>query len=449
MDKRKILISMIILTMVIILILLALIYLNGENGNYNNSNNLIYNNLPNNNSIIDNPIINNYYPNNTIPEIPSNEVEHDDSFTLEVTKDYFDVKIDSVYFAIKNKAEDFFETITEVDNNTEKLYNILAKEYINKNGIKKQNLKTIFSKYTNSNYNIEKIKEKIVENNICIFIVYGTTNGNETYNMAIVTDENNLNYCIYPYEYLKSNGINSFNVSSIVANDYNKIVYNDITKEKVAQYHFENYKYYAQNDPEKLYNKLDSEYSKKRFGSLENFKEYIKENKYRIQTSTIQSYKFTRNGDYAEYSCIDNYSNRYIFKELASMQYTVMLDNYTIMPQEDIEYYNDLDVSDKAKYNVSKFINMVNNNDFNGIYNVLNNTFKNNNFKDVNTLKQYIQKNMYTLNTVEYEDIDRESSYITFKCKLINIQNNDETKFITININLTEGTDFTLSFNLE
>ena len=36
------------------------------------------------------------------------------------------------------------------------------------------------------------------------------------------------------------------------------------------------------------------------------------------------------------------------------MRYTVFLDNYTIMSDEDKEYYNKLDKFDKAKYNLNR-----------------------------------------------------------------------------------------------
>lgn len=445
MDKRKIIIYMIISLIFIILLLILLILNNTSEENKVNNNMVTNNNVISNNVIGNN--VNNQNTNNIIEGEPSNEISQGDNYTLEVTEDYFDVKINSVYFAIKDIADDFFENINK---DTEKLYAVLGKDYINKNGITKQNLTQTFSTYANSTFYIEKILQKIEENNICKFILYGTINGNTDYNMAIVTDETNMNYCIYPYEYLKTNDINNLKINTIASNEYNKLEYKDINNEKLSQYHLSNYIYYAQNNVEKLYEKLDSEYSKKRFGSLEKFKEYINSNINMIKNSSLTSYKVTRDGDYLQYNCIDNYGNIYTFKEIATMQYTLMLDNYTIMSEEDIEYYNNLDKFDKSKYNLNKFITMVNTKDYSAIYNVLDITFRTNNFKEQSNLEEFIKNNMYSLNSIEIDSFDDETyEYYIFECKISNMENINQSKKMTIIINQSEGTDFTMSFSFE
>ena len=72
---------------------------------------------------------------------------------------------------------------------------------------------------------------------------------------------------------------------------------------------------------------------------------------------------------------------------------------------------------------------MVNTKDYVPLYNVLDETFRANNFKDIESLKKYIQANMYELNSIEITDFDDATyEYYVFKCKLINLQNKNESK---------------------
>ena len=437
MNKKSMLIYMIYSFAILILILLLILFfINLEKDNVNNNilinNNNTDNKLPTNNS--------------SIIEQPSNEISQVENEFLNVT-DYFDIKNNTIYFTIEGIANNFFESINNIGVNNEKVYSLLGSEYINKNNITKQKIGDIFSKYSGNKFIVKSIKEKIIENNICIFIVYGTIK-EETYNMAIVTDETNLNYCIYPYDYLKTNNIDNLNIKSIKRNEYNKLEYKDVSNELASQYRFENYKHYALNNIDELYKKIDSEYSKKRFGSLEKFREYINGNKKRIETSTLQSYKVTRDGEVVRYSCIDNYGNYYSFIETNVMQYELMLDNYTIIAKEDSTYYKELDKFDKSRYNLDIFKNMINTKDYSAIYKVLDNTFKNNNFKNEIELQKFIEKNMYYLNNIEVEDYNNTKyDYYVFECKIINALNENESKDMVIIINQTDGHEFTMSFS--
>lgn len=469
MYKRKILILIMVLLIVIFMIMLLLLLNNVNLKNETNElpNNLVNNLLSNNFQNNSNTSTNNSYNSVISPEDQSNEISHDDEVELSVTKDYFDVKIESVYFTIKNISVDFFNTInlafnendakivygssnyiSKMGENKEKIYELLGKQYINQSGVTKQNLEKIFSKYVGCTFNVEKISEKIVENNICKFIVYGTINEKEIYNMLIITDENNLKYTIYPYEYIITNNVDNIEISSIPANKYNNLEYKDTNQEELASHHFVDIKYYFKNNIEKLYKKLDTEYRNKRFGSLQAFYQYINDHKDIIENSTLNSYKVTRKEDYTEYNCIDNYGNHYIFKETAVMQYTLMLDNYTILTEDEANYYNNLDNFNKAKYNLNKFINMVNTKDYTAIYNNLEETFKSNNFKTQLDLEQLIKNNMYSFNNVEIEESDdKNKEYYVFSVKITNKENKEESKRMTVVIQQTDGIDYKMSFS--
>ena len=60
----------------------------------------------------------------------------------------------------------------------------------------------------------------------------------------------------------------------------------------------------------------------------------------------LKSYKIDKNNDYTQYVLIDNLENYYIFRETSVMDYTVILDTYTIDLPEFLEKY------ENAKYEV-------------------------------------------------------------------------------------------------
>ena len=306
-----------------------------------------------------------------------------------------------------------------------------------------------------------------IDNTTYIYIVKGKCRiegkENSTFNIQAMfeVDVQNKIYYVYPEEYLKDNGISNLKVGDtlnyikeeIIDNQKNKFEYasskqdNDMAKE-----YFNDYKELINYYPEEAYNKLDKEYAQKRFsGSIEEFKKYLKENKAILNLMNIEQYKIVSNEENTYYVCADQYDKVYMFKlKDGLMNYTVFLDNYTVMTSSDIEKYNKYDKFDKAKYNLTKFINMVNTKDYSPLYSVLNETFRVNNFKGIDSLKKYIQTNMYELNSMEISDFDDETyEYYVFKCKLINLKNKNESKNMTFIINQGENFDFSISFSFE
>ena len=130
------------------------------------------------------------------------------------------------------------------------------------------------------------------------------------------------------------------------------------------------------------------------------------------------------------------------------MRYTTFLDNYTVLTDSYAKEYNQLEKFEKGKYNLNKFINMVNTKDYNAIYNVLDNTFRSNNFNNQLELEQFIKNNMYSLNRIEINDYNNETyEYYVFEVILQNMKNTEERKKMTVILNQTESTDFTISFS--
>ena len=70
----------------------------------------------------------------------------------------------------------------------------------------------------------------------------------------------------------------------------------------------------------------------------------------------LEKYRVIRNEDNTQYICIDEYGNYYLFNLIASFEYTVILDNYTVDVPDFIEEYNTSEENKKVKLNIQKLI---------------------------------------------------------------------------------------------
>ena len=131
------------------------------------------------------------------------------------------------------------------------------------------------------------------------------------------------------------------------------------------------------------------------------------------------------------------------------MRSKVTLDNYTILSDTDTQKYQQATETDKARYQAETLIQKINMKDYKSIYDKLDSTFRNNNFKTVDSLKEYIKNNFYDINSIDVKDIYEEENYNVFKCEITNLRNNDETKQFTVVVSIKEGMDYAMSFSFE
>ena len=130
------------------------------------------------------------------------------------------------------------------------------------------------------------------------------------------------------------------------------------------------------------------------------------------------------------------------------MGYTVLLDDYTL-DYEDEEYLAEYASSDdqyKVAYNINKWIKMLNNRDYNAAYNVLDETFRNNNFGSVDNFENYMRQNYGEHYDVEFGDFSNEGNTYVQPLTLTTISGSGENKEITIIMRLNENYGFTMSF---
>lgn len=465
MDKKiKIIVIMIVTFVLIIISLISIIILNKDNNKKNENNN----NNNNNVNLIEDTT--NTYINEEGLEITDDKSAYENmQFDYEINNKVQYVNNRSDYFTVTSIVNKYIEIIGNQEKT--KLNAILSPNYISKYNITNDN---IFQKLTipaldnNMQYYQFRVNNMLtsqIDDTTYVYIVNGScriVGKNTIFNIKVMIELDSISklYNIYPYQYIQDNGIDkikvgeeltNYNKEEITDRSTNKFTYITVTDKELANKYFDDFKELIFYYNDELYNKLNSEYSKKRFGSKSEFKTYITDNSKVLYSMQINKYKVINTNDYTDFICTDQYDNYYIFRQQGGiMRYTVFLDNYTIMSDEDKEYYNKLDKFDKAKYNLNKFITMVNTKDYSAIYNALDPTFRTNNFKNVENLKQNIKDNLYDVNSIGLEDYDDQTyEYYIFNCKIINMKNTNESKNMTIIMNQTEGTDFTMSFSFE
>ena len=240
-------------------------------------------------------------------------------------------------------------------------------------------------------------------------------------------------------------------VSELVEeNKYNTFTIQAVTEEKLLSKYLEDYKYNAINHIEDAYNLLDKEYKEKRFGNIQEYEKYLNSRQEIMENMQLNKYQINKYDTYEQYICLDQYENYYIFNKLPNMSYTVILDTYTIDLPQFTEKYNDSNDGEKAGLNIEKFIESINQKDFEYAYNVLDDSFKiNNNMSSLNDFENYVKNNFFERNKVGHISAERDNNYIIYKAKIIDKSLDKESKMLNVIMQLKEDTDFVMSFSFE
>ncbi len=138
-----------------------------------------------------------------------------------------------------------------------------------------------------------------------------------------------LFYCIREYMASQSIYTESYlngeeyimNPKTYGVNEYSPM---NITKEQMANIYLNDFKYNLYNDINYAYQLLNKEYRDLKFGSIENFNNYV--NNLNYKDMTIDRY-IDEDNLITVYTEDDNV---YIFKIISVMEYEVYLDDYTV-----------------------------------------------------------------------------------------------------------------------
>ena len=397
---------------------------------------------------------------------------------------YIDVSDDNIFYSVVNCVNKYIDIIqynidySIEDNETFIQYDI-DKEYLLSIKSERQRLEAIYSlldeQYKkNNNININNVKNflyKIREDTILIplqmKVKYGTNINTYILKTYLNDDELNEKYFIirinnknqtFSIELISENLDNiekikiNENEDIIEKNDYNNFKIEIIGPEKIAQNYLKNYIDLSIQYPEIVYdNYLDKDYRDKRFGTLDNYKKYIEDNKEELEYVQITKYLVENTEENkTKYVCLDQYQNTYVFTVSTVMQYNVTLDTYTIESDKFKNTYTSSDNQNKVMMNVDKFIMMLNNRDYNAAYNLLDDTFRKNKFGSEDVFETYM-RNKYPLHyKVEYFSFEERGNNIYIqKVKLSDITNiNQNIIEFTIFMRLEEDTNFVMSFEV-
>lgn len=242
-------------------------------------------------------------------------------------------------------------------------------------------------------------------------------------------------------------------LTEIAQTENNQFEYTRINNENTCRFYLKNYTELLLSAPETAYDMLDEQYREERFSSsYEEFLEYIEENKTYFENAVLSQYVLDYLDDYTEITLVDIYNNSYKIIAKSVKDYTVQLDNYTIKDEEYLEKYEELSDSEKVSANVDTFINMINTKDFKHAYEVLDETFKNNNFNTLDVFKEYINNYFfeYNLDTKTGVNVyNQEGTYVYETTIKSGAGSAAESKKLTVIMQLQEGTDFKMSFSIE
>lgn len=379
------------------------------------------------------------------------------------------------FYTVKVIADAYVEAFLEENN--EELYNVLDPEYISSFNVTQENVCSKLNLI--SNYNVEEqnyykyhIDKMYVSKhkNISTYFINGTIiNTSSEYKsnfMFMIELDTNSYYYILPQEYMESQQYNflkedeqyNTHLTKIQNTEYNQYEFQENNDEyTVILDHMSKLTDYLVYNLDNSYNLFDNNYKNKRFNTLNDYKMYIQNNIKYILSSTIKKYKIIEDRDYTEYICIDQYGNYYIFKDKGVMDYTVMLDTYTVDSEEFNNKYNNGSEQLKVGMNLEKVFQALNRKDYKYIYEKLDNNFKQNNFSTLTDFEIYAKNTFYDMNKIEYGEFEEKSGVYVYKITLSDAtqsredENTNEDNKIAKNfiVKLEDNNNFKMAFNVD
>ena len=318
----------------------------------------------------------------------------------------------TVFYTVEDCINTYIEAVKE--GKKEKIIKLLDLEYITENNINEDNVLNYIGKQKTAFIALKMYESELY--NVCSYIVEGIAD-DEKLNTKIFyrvkLDTNNYTFSIIPLSSKKYNNIDevedSENMEEIQNNDENSFDYNRIKDDEEISKYFTYYCKLAINNTKKAYEMLEKDYKDKRFNQYSKFEDYIKKQAKNLKEVEVAGYSVTKQEDSKIYTIVDQNGNVYIFNKKAPMNFTVQLDDYTLESEENKEKYLNSYNVDKVKLNVNKFIEMLANYDYESAYELLNETYKNNNFKTLNSYKKFLEQNFYNSNSYKIEKIETDA----------------------------------------
>lgn len=337
------------------------------------------------------------------------------------------------------------------------LYDVLSKEFIEKNKITLKNTFDYVKEINQENLLSILEVDRLNDGDVSSFAVHSIVQSMDDYsilqNLYTIVNIDNVNstFSIEPKYDVKNISELTLGqtIDSIEENENNFIENQMITEENMILEYMNLYKRVSIVYPEYIYNKLDEEYRNKRFESLDKFKEFVTQNKENIETINLEKYRATEESDYNQFVGIDANENYYIFREKGTLDFTIILDTYTIDLPEFLEKYNSSSEETKAGMNVEKIASALKQKDYSYVYSKLSSGFKNNYFKTEQDFINYANSEFGNKTDISYHDFETNNSLYTCKITFAEKGNEENSTEKTFIIQLGEGTNYEVAFGMD
>ena len=236
----------------------------------------------------------------------------------------------SYFFSIVNILNKYLSLIN--DRNNDALYEILHPEYLDLYQIDDQNLYDNLGSYSSLELSFKaKVMAYKTYNNKYLYYVKGDIIENNFEDSKIVTndvmflvsvDYDNITYAIYPLNYLYEVLPINNPGKSILLNSNNELIgSNLVTKEYICNLYLNDFIETVNNDLEKSYDLLSSDFRNKYYAKKNNYIDYMNNNKNKLNTQVYSCSSLS--GKNHIYEIKDMNFNVYTFTEESIMNYKV------------------------------------------------------------------------------------------------------------------------------
>ena len=413
--------------------------------------------------------------------IEDNTIEHKEEYAPTVSKTFRKIDDVSMYHTTKIIIEDYvryFQNINyeetveigrlqmtekeikdyQLEEGIKAIDTVFDKRYKETRNISREDIISFAGQYKNNSV-VEKYKIKISEEYIAeltddkkIVLVYSKIN-NKDFNCMLKIDLTNNRYSIFYEDFMNKEKYTkdrteeiTIDDSDIEKNDYNIFIVSNLSNQNIVIQYFSDLKNKMKNDRMELYNSLDKDYRAKRFPSYEKFEQFLNSINDRINKLDISKFKFSNN----QIKIMDNYDNIYTLNTSDIINYTIIMDDYTLEDKEITDIYNKSVDTDKVNTNIAKFFKMINLKDYESAYNLLDKNFKKQNYPSIDAFRKYIETNLFSYSKVtKVNDTKKTGNYYIMS---LNVVNGEEdvihAKQVTVVMQLLEGTNFVMSFSM-
>ncbi len=375
-----------------------------------------------------------------LPKLKDEEIRNLDSEVL--NEDILDIREETSYkgyVIIQKCIENYIEYSNE--SNEEKLASILEKEE------KTEKFDEVYYLKIEQIYKIERINDTtyFVETTLDDKNVYFVINVDyitKSYNIRKSTETE--------YKNAKENNIDTKYLKSIEikSNDYNKIEDKDLSNEQVMSKYFYNYLQLQLTKPEVAFTILEKGYKSQKFGNdINKYKEYIENNKEKLADTAIVESSVKAIDNSTQYTIVDTYGKTYIIKEYKYTDYTIEIQEDNKENEEYLNKYLALSPTEKVEENIKRVYQLIDDKEYESVYNLLDSQFKSSNFATLEQFENYAKETFFEYNVLGKITIQEQGQNyvinVPYKDGYSSVAEKREKNFV---MRLQENTDFILSF---